>query len=138
VLDDLGLLAAIEWQAQEFEGRTGTPCTVESNVGDAQLPRDVSTALFRICQEALTNVARHAEANAVGVRLWLAGDEVCLDVRDDGRGITHAQASNPRSLGLLGIRERARRMGGGTTILAGPSGGTIVSVHVPRAGRAVS
>jgi PAS domain S-box-containing protein len=138
VLDDLGLLAAIEWQAQEFEGRTGTPCTVESNVGDAQLPRDVSTALFRICQEALTNVARHAEANAVGVRLWLAGDEVCLDVRDDGRGITHAQASNPRSLGLLGIRERARRMGGGATILAGPSGGTIVSVHVPRAGRAVS
>ncbi len=138
VLDDLGLLAAIEWQAQEFEQRTGTLSTVESNLGDAQLPRDVSTALFRIFQEALTNVARHAEAEEVTVRLWLEGDELCLEVRDDGRGITHAQAGNPRSLGLLGIRERARRLGGGATVLAAPSGGTVVSVHVPRNGRAAS
>jgi signal transduction histidine kinase len=135
VLDDLGLLAAIEWQAQEFEGRTGTLCAVESGVGDAHFPRDVSTALFRIFQEALTNVARHAEARHVGVRLALAGDDVSLEIRDDGRGITEAQAGNPRSLGLLGIRERARHLGGAATIVAGATGGTVVSVHVPRAGR---
>jgi len=138
VLDDLGLLAAIEWQAQEFEERTGTLCTVESNVGDAPLPRDVSTALFRIFQEALTNVARHAEAREVAVHLWLADGELRMEVRDDGRGITVAQAGNPRSLGLLGIRERARRLGGGAAIAAGPSGGTVVWVHVPRTSRAAS
>jgi PAS domain S-box-containing protein len=138
VLDDLGLLAAIEWQAQEFEGRTETLCTVESNVGDAKLPRDVSTAIFRIFQEALTNVARHAEARHVGVHLDLADDVLDLEVRDDGKGITHAQAGNPRSLGLLGIRERARRLGGRATVAAGTQGGTVVSVRVPRAGRAAS
>jgi signal transduction histidine kinase len=138
VLDDLGLLAAIEWQAQEFEERTGTLCTIESNVEDAALAREVSTALFRIFQEALTNVARHAGAEHVGVRLWLEGDDLRLEVRDDGRGITQAQAGNPRSLGLLGIRERARRLGGGATIAVGPSGGTIVAVHVRRGGRAAS
>jgi len=138
VLDDLGLLAGIEWQAQEFEGRTGTLCTVESNLGDAKLPRDVSTAIFRIFQEALTNVARHAEARHVGVRLDLADDVLDLEVRDDGKGITHAQAGNPRSLGLLGIRERARRLGGRATVAAGTQGGTVVSVRVPRAGRAAS
>ncbi len=138
VLDDLGLLAAIEWQAQEFEGRTGTLCTIESNVEDAALDREVSTALFRIFQEALTNVARHAGAEHVGVRLWLEGNDLQLEVRDDGRGITHAQAGNPRSLGLLGIRERARRLGGGATVAVDPSGGTIVAVRVRRAGRAAS
>jgi signal transduction histidine kinase len=136
VLDDLGLFAAIEWQAHEFEERTGTLCAVESNGGDIQLPRDVSTALFRIFQEALTNVARHAEAKHVGVRLWFSSDDLCLEVRDDGRGITQAQVGDPRSLGLLGIRERARRLGGRATIAAAPSGGTLVSVNVPRAGRA--
>ncbi|HEY3818531.1 MAG TPA: GAF domain-containing protein [Polyangiaceae bacterium] len=135
VLDDLGLLAAIEWQAQEFEERTGTLCKVESNVGDVLLPRDVSTALFRIFQEALTNVARHAGAAEVGVRLWLEGDDLCLEIRDDGKGITRAEVSNPRSLGLLGIRERARRLGGGGKVAVGPAGGTIVSVRVPSAGR---
>ena len=138
VLDDLGLLAAIEWQAQEFEGRTGTLCTVESNLGDAKLPRDVSTAIFRIFQEALTNVARHAEARHVGVHLDLADNVLDLEVRDDGKGITHAQAGNPRSLGLLGIRERARRLGGRATVAAGTEGGTVVSVRVPRAGRGAS
>jgi PAS domain S-box-containing protein len=135
VLDDLGLLAAIEWQAEEFEKRTGTLCTVESNVGDAQLPRDVSTGLFRIFQEALTNAARHAGAEHVAVRLWLEGDDLGLEVRDDGGGITPAQVDHPGSLGLLGIRERARRLGGRATVAAGASGGTVVSVHVPRAGR---
>jgi PAS domain S-box-containing protein len=135
VLDDLGLLAAIEWQAEEFEERTGTLCTVESNVEDEKLPRDVSTALFRIFQEALTNAARHAGAEHVAVRLWLEGDSLRLEVRDDGRGISHVQADHPESLGLLGIRERARRLGGTATIAAGSAGGTVVSVRVPRAGR---
>ncbi|HEX3344603.1 MAG TPA: GAF domain-containing protein [Polyangiaceae bacterium] len=138
VLDDLGLLAAIEWQAQEFEERTGTLCSIESNLDDAPLPRDVCTALFRIFQEALTNVARHAGAEHVAVVLRVEGEELRLDVRDDGRGITHAQAGNPRSLGLLGIRERARRLGGAVSISGGAPGGTLVSVRVPRAGRGAS
>lgn len=131
VLDDLGLLAAIEWQAQEFEERTGTVCSIESNLGDAQLPRDIATALFRVLQEAITNVALHAEARRVDIRLERTGGVLRLEVRDDGKGITRAAAVNPRSLGLLGIRERARRLGGRATVEAAPSGGTVVSVEVP-------
>ena len=131
VLDDLGLLAAVEWQAQEFEARTGTACTVKSDLGDVKLGRSVSTELFRIFQESLTNVARHAAARRVDVRLERAGEGLHMEVRDDGRGITHAETVDPRSLGLLGIRERARRLGGTAAIAPGIARGTVVSVQVP-------
>jgi PAS domain S-box-containing protein len=133
VLDDLGLLAALEWQAQDFEQRTGTVCKVTSTMGDERFARDTSTALFRILQESLTNVARHAKAKHVDIGLALATDTIRMHVRDDGKGITSAALADRRSLGLLGIRERARRLGGLAEIAAGPAGGTVVFVEVPLA-----
>jgi PAS domain S-box-containing protein len=131
VLDDLGLVPALEWQAQEFERRTGLTCVVRTNVSDDHpFDRALSTAVFRIFQEALTNVVRHAEASAVDVHLETDGPWLRLEVSDDGKGIA-ADAMNPGSLGLLGIRERARRLGGTAKVSAAPSGGTIVSMRVP-------
>jgi len=131
VLDDLGLLAAIEWQAQEFEKRTGTTCAVTSNVDDLRLARDLSTAVFRIFQEALTNVARHAEASRVDVRLHRGDRNVRLEVTDDGKGISPESLRSPGSLGLLGIRERARRLGGAASFRGASPQGTIVSLDLP-------
>jgi PAS domain S-box-containing protein len=134
VLDDLGLLAAIEWYSSEFERRTGTPCEVESNLADTQLPRELATAAFRIFQEALTNVARHAEATHVGVRFGIADGRLCVEVRDNGKGIAERALRSPKSLGLLGIHERARRLGGKVSVGPGQSGGTVVSLELPLAG----
>ncbi len=133
VLDDLGLLAAIEWEAQRFEERTGAACIVTSNVGDRQFGRDLSTAIFRIAQEAMTNVARHASATHVTIRLEIPADgrTLRLDVRDDGVGISDEAARSPGALGLLGMRERARRFGGTVVSRRGPEGGTLVIVEVP-------
>ncbi len=132
VLDDLGLEAAIEWQAAEFESRTGTSCVVRCDEGEAPLLRDASTQLFRIFQEALTNVTRHANARHVEVRLETDRDWVTLEVRDDGKGIAPSVARGPKSLGLLGIRERARRMGGTVSVEPGTASGTVLSLRVPR------
>jgi PAS domain S-box-containing protein len=131
LLDTFGLLAAFEWQAQKFSERTGTPCDVQSNIGDVRLDRESSTALFRVLQEALTNVVRHAEATRVTVTLDRSGDSLKLEVRDDGRGITKEQAEGSHSLGLLGIRERARRLGGFAVIAGEAGAGTLVAVTVP-------
>ncbi len=112
LLDDFGLTAAVEWQMQEFENRTGIRCTLESDVDEEQLSRDLATAAFRICQEALTNVARHAEATAVHISLATANDRFTLKVRDNGRGIDPEALRQPHSLGVLGMRERARQFNG--------------------------
>jgi signal transduction histidine kinase len=134
VLDDLGLLAALEWQALEFERRTGLACAIRTNLTDAtSFDRAIATAVFRVFQEALTNVMRHAEAKRVEVQLDSDGKWLRLDVSDDGKGIT-PDAMNPGSLGLLGIRERARRLGGSARVTAAPSGGTVVSMLVPLSG----
>src|SRR5262249_31933381 len=92
-----------------------------------------ATAVFRIAQEALTNVARHAKARSVHVELLRDGGDLVLRVSDDGRGITADQASDPKSLGLLGMRERARRLGGSATVSPRPEGGTMVAVRAPLA-----
>ncbi len=131
VLDDLGLVAAIEWQALEFEERTGTPCRIHSDLWEARLERKLSTAIFRIFQEALTNIARHAEAKLVEVSLTRQDGTLRLEVRDDGRGITPEEAYAPSALGLLGIRERARQLGGTASVHGAESGGTVVEVDVP-------
>jgi PAS domain S-box-containing protein len=131
VLDDLGLLAAIEWQAEEFERRTGTECTVESNLTDSRLDRNLSTAVFRAFQEALTNVTRHARASRVDVRLIDDRLRLRLQVQDNGRGMATQAISSPRSLGLIGMRERARRLGGSVTITSEAGRGTLVVVDVP-------
>jgi PAS domain S-box-containing protein len=131
VLDDLGLVAAIEWLTQEFEGRTGTTSVFASNVRDARFERNLSTAIFRILQEALTNVARHAEASRVEVRLGQEDAHLCLEVKDDGRGISQEAISDTKSLGLLGMRERARRLGGTVTVSGSRDLGTRITVEVP-------
>jgi signal transduction histidine kinase len=131
VLDHLGLLAAIEWQAQEFEKRTGTRCKVSSNLGEQKLGRELSTGVFRIFQEALTNVARHAEAKHVSVKLDREGRKLELDVHDDGKGISDEAARSPSSLGLLGLRERARRLGGEVSVKSRKPSGTRVRLTVP-------
>ncbi len=121
LLDDFGLTAAVEWQMQEFENRTGIRCTLESEVDEEQLSRDMATAIFRIAQEALTNVARHAEATAVHISLATADGRFILKVRDNGRGIDPEALRRSRSLGVLGMRERARQFNG--TIHITPLGG---------------
>jgi len=133
VLDDLGLVAAIEWQAQDFEERIDKTCVVRVNAKDIAIDRQVSTAVFRIFQEALTNVARHAEAQHVDVRIDVTDDDVCLEVRDDGKGITPVAAGSPKSLGLVGIRERAHRLGGSVTVSPTAPHGTLLSLKVPLA-----
>lgn len=130
VLDDLGLRAAIEWQAEEFTRRTGVPCRVTSEVGDLQLERGLATAVFRIYQEALTNVARHASATAVEVSLKLERGQLKLVIDDDGIGVPEI-APRSSTLGLLGMRERARRCGGDCEIRRRSPRGTTVALSVP-------
>ena len=131
VLDDLGLVAAVEWQAQEFQNRTGITCEFSANQPDLALPPEVGTAVFRICQETLTNVARHAHATRVELRLEAEAGALLLTVADNGRGITEQELVNQTSLGLLGMRERALLLGGQVTIAGRPGEGTTVMVRVP-------
>ncbi len=131
VLDDLGLEAAIEWQAQDFEARTGIACRVHSRLGDEKLARPLATAFFRTFQEALTNVARHAQAQGVEVGLHRTRDRLTLEVSDDGRGISEEAVAGAKSLGLLGMRERARRLGGQFAISGARGRGTTVTLSVP-------
>ena len=132
VLDHLGLAAALEWQANEFQNRTGIRCDVDSNVGEQLLEQGLSTTLFRIFQETLTNVIRHAGATRVNVLLRLGPRQISLEVIDNGRGIVPAEISNPTSMGLLGMRERAALLGGRFRISRLPAGkGTRVRVTIP-------
>jgi signal transduction histidine kinase len=130
ILDDLGLAAAVEWQAQEFEDRTGIECVLRATVDPDAVDPLVSTAVFRIFQESLTNVARHSHASHVAVTLEQRHTTLVLEVRDDGIGITEGDATHMRSIGLAGMRERAQLVGGGFSI-SGASGGTTVLVQVP-------
>lgn len=131
VLDDLGLTAAIGWQVEEFNSRTGMRCQFTARPEEIPLDPDRSTTLFRIFQEALTNIVRHAGADEIRVRLEKMEGHLLLEVRDNGRGITEAQVANSKSLGLLGIRERALLWGGTVSIQGLPGKGTTLSVQIP-------
>jgi PAS domain S-box-containing protein len=131
ILDDLGLEAAIEWQAQEFQDRTGIKTQFTSALGDARLDRDLSTAAFRIVQEALTNVARHAEATKVTVDLRELDGELVLMVEDNGRGVKSCEIADKQSLGILGMRERAHLFGGEVEIRGQEERGTTVALRIP-------
>jgi signal transduction histidine kinase len=130
VLEHLGLHAAIEWQAGEFTRHTGIPCDVRSEIGDLDLERELATAVFRIFQEALTNVARHASAQRVDVVVQLEHGNVVLEVADDGTGIPEV-GPRDRTLGILGMGERARRLGGTCVVKRRAPRGTLVSVTIP-------
>jgi PAS domain S-box-containing protein len=131
LLDDFGLVAAIEWHAQEFEQRTAVKCKVYSELDETILSPEHGTALFRIFQEALTNVARHAAATVVRVRLFREEEEVVLCVEDDGSGIGEDDLSSARTLGVIGMRERAALLGGTVQITGTTGGGTTVVARVP-------
>jgi signal transduction histidine kinase len=131
ILDDLGLAAAIESEARSFEERTGIECEVSLPDEAGRVSSVVATAVYRIIQEALTNVARHSNAARVELRVRFRDSDVLVEVRDDGRGITSQEVGSARSLGLIGIRERAELVRG-TARFEGIAGrGTIVSIRIP-------
>ena len=131
VLDEIGLEAAVEWQAQEFQHRTGIACGTTIRPRNLGLSPEQSTALFRILQEILTNVARHAQATNVDIRLEQSGEQVFLQVGDNGRGISGVEQSGPKSFGLLGMRLRAQQQGGSFDIRSTSGTGTTVTVSIP-------
>lgn len=131
VLDDLGLVAAIEWQVQDFQERTGVACLLKTPNEDITIEPNRATAVFRICQEALTNIARHADASSVRVRLHERGGELLLEIADNGKGIPAEKVADPRSLGLLGMRERAELFGGVVGVAARQGKGTTVTLRMP-------
>jgi len=132
VLDHLGLKSAIEWQAQEFQARSGVDCKLDPHMESIEMDdRDGETAIFRILQEALTNIARHSGATKVEIFLKKQNGEITMEVRDNGRGISEADLTKSRSFGLLGMRERALFLGGDVEVKGNPGFGTSVKVQIP-------
>lgn len=131
ILDDLGLAAAVEWQAHEFARRTGINCRVDVQAHFPRLASERSTAVFRVFQEILTNITRHAGASQVEVRLASSGGSLHLEVGDNGCGIRERDLANSGSFGLLGMRERAVALGGHLEIGPAALGGTIVNLEMP-------
>jgi two-component system sensor histidine kinase UhpB len=136
ILDDLGLSAALQWQAAEFAKHTDTNVHVDATANDHQPSRDVALAVFRIFQETLTNVARHAKATEVWVNLGGTADAFVLQIRDNGVGLSTEDLGKPDSHGLRGMRERAQQVGGDVTVSSQPGSGTTVVISVPRTRRA--
>lgn len=131
VLDDLGLAAAIEWQTREFQKRKEIECRIISLEENITLSPEKSTAVFRIFQEILTNVARHSQASLVEVRMEERGGSLILEVSDNGRGITQSEITEAKSLGLLGMRERALIFGGQVDVVGVVGRGTTVTARIP-------
>lgn len=134
LLDDFGLADALVWQAQEFQARTGIQCYCYPPGDELTLEKQTSTTLFRIFQESLTNILRHAQATKVEITLRKDADAVVLTIHDNGCGITPEQQTGLHSLGLLGMRERAHLVGGTLKISGGPAEGTRVTVRIPAKG----
>lgn len=132
VLDDLGLDEAIEWEVHQFQARAGIRVELSLPEDELKLDRDRATAIFRIFQELITNVARHARATEVSVQLTPEAEEVVLEVSDNGRGITAAELSTPNSLGLLGMRERAAQFGGALELRGSDGLGTRAVLRMPK------
>jgi len=131
ILDHLGISAAMEWQAAEFQKMTGIPCDIVIIPEEILLEKELTTNIFRIFQEILTNVMRHAGATHVNVVMEKSGGKVVLNVQDNGRGITAEEISNSSSFGLLGIRERVTYMDGTFSITGTPGKGTKLSITIP-------
>lgn len=132
LLDDLGLTAAMEWQAAEFERRTGIVCKASFRPSEIAFDRERSTMIFRIFQEALTNAARHSGATEVAASVREEAGGVTLRVSDNGRGITDEEIRSPQSIGLIGMRERALSLAGHMEIEGVPGQGTMLTVRIPR------
>jgi PAS domain S-box-containing protein len=131
LLDDLGLVPALEWLAQEFENQTNVQCRLQLHCEMVDLDPDCSTAIFRISQEALTNVYKHAKATRVNISLKEENDDLVLKIKDNGKGITADEVFGSTSLGLMGMRERVRPFGGAVNISGKPKKGTTLMVTLP-------
>ena len=132
MLDDVGLIGTLKWQAKEFRIRTGIRCKLDLPAEEPALDRAGSTAAFRILQEVLTNVARHAGATRVDISLRVDTGHLILQIADNGRGVSEAQLRDPKSLGLLGIREHAFLLGGKVDIEGKSGKGTTVTLSIPQ------
>ena len=130
VLDDLGFAAAAGWYVDQFSARTGLPIDLVLPAEDPPRGEAVATALFRILQESLTNVARHAGATRVEVKLVLGEDEWALTIRDDGLGFEH-DPGRSRDMGLVGMRERTQMLGGHFSVTTAPGQGTLIEAIIP-------
>lgn len=131
ILDDLGLTATIEWQLQEFQVRSGIESILSSAPEETTLAAEGATTVFRIFQEILTNVIRHAQATQVEVTLEESAAFLTLQVQDNGRGISEDEIHSPKSIGLLGMQERARLRAGEIHFQGTPGQGTTVTVRLP-------
>lgn len=131
MLDDLGLDAAMEWHCREFEKRSGIRTDFFSELNDLMFPAGISTGVFRIFQESLTNVARHAQAKQVNASVKIENGKLILKVSDNGKGFDPTGIGNNKTLGILGMRERTNMMGGEFIIHSTPGEGTVVEVRVP-------
>ncbi len=135
ILDHFGLPAAVEWYLKDFERRTGVRCQALLGADDLSLDKRLAFVLFRILQEAMTNILRHSGATTVMVQLGKTGSDLVLTVSDNGKGITRKDINNPRSFGLIGIRERVRFWGGASKYTGIPKKGTTLTISVPFNGR---
>jgi two-component system sensor kinase len=131
MLDDLGLVPAIEHLLHEFSQRAGIVVGMDANAAEVEFRDPLATSVYRMIQEVLTNVARHARATEVRLAIRVNGDEMTVLARDNGVGIGAAQLSSGKSFGILGIKERARTLGGGADIYSPREGGTVVEIKVP-------
>jgi signal transduction histidine kinase len=131
ILDDLGLIPAIEWQCTEFEKKSGMPCEFINSVGDIKIDKPVSTGVFRILQETFTNIARHAAASHVNVELFEQKGMYILTVKDNGIGFDNSIDAKVKTLGLMGMKERAIMLGGSLTIQSKQQAGTTISLKFP-------
>lgn len=130
ILDDLGLASAIEWYCEEFEKRTGIQCRMDLEDIQSQDPQKTLT-LFRILQEAFTNIIRHAHAKNVTIKLSRLKEVVNMEIQDDGIGISQEKIDSKNSLGLIGIRERVRQFGGEFEIYSPHNKGTGLRISLP-------
>lgn len=131
IIDDLGLIAALEWKCNDFEGKTGIPCQFISSMKERKFENHFSINAFRILQETLTNVSRHAAANSVTVTVSENETELLLEVTDNGKGINNENIKSGKTLGIAGMRERAALLGGELTITGTPNKGTITKLTLP-------
>ena len=131
ILDDLGIVAALEWQTREFEKRFGTPVHFQSSISQLQIDPNIATGLFRLYQESLTNVARHAQASLVKAELKIEDSHITLTVNDNGKGFDLNASETQKTLGLLGMKERVLMMSGNLHINSSPGKGTKVTITVP-------
>jgi signal transduction histidine kinase len=132
MLDDLGLGPSIEWLAENFSQRTGIACEVTLAHGDLALSTPQATAIFRIIQESLTNIAKHAHAKHADITLVREDGDLVVRIEDDGVGFSPDAPRKPQSFGLFGLRERASLIGGSASITSAPGQGTTIEVRVPR------